>query len=116
MDKLFQKRLKRSFGKTLLDSPVPNRKIKFFPTEKGLKSKAVKVLPEPLKPTKYVPPKPEPEAVKPVPLPRLKRSKPREKNEKVQKVIDEIELINKKNTKNRNKRKEASFKKLCQII
>ena len=52
MNKLYEKRLKRSFEKTLLDTPVPNRKIKLFPTEKGLKSKVVKVLPEPRKPTK----------------------------------------------------------------
>ena len=72
-------RLKRSFEKTLLDTRVPNRKIKFFPTEKGLKSKVVRVLPEPeLKPTKYVPPKPEPEP--PVPLPRLKLLERLEKN------------------------------------
>ena len=77
MDKLYEKRLKRSFEKTLLDTPVPNRKIKFFPSGnklKPLKSKAVKVLPEPLVPTKYVPPKPEPEREKTVPLPRLKKS------------------------------------------
>ena len=38
-------RLKRSFEKTLLDTRVPNRKIKFFPSGnklKLLKSKAVK--------------------------------------------------------------------------
>ena len=73
-DKERLERLKRSFEKTLLDTRVPNRKIKFFPTEKGLKSKVVRVLPEPeLKPTKYVPPKPEREPEPPVPLPRLKQ-------------------------------------------
>ena len=48
MDKLHEKRLKRSFEKTLLDSPVPNRKIKFFPSGnklKPLKSKLIKLLP-----------------------------------------------------------------------
>ena len=40
MDRTYKERSKRSFGKTLLDTPVPNRKIKFFPTEKGLKSRA----------------------------------------------------------------------------
>ena len=33
MEKLYKERLNKSFQKTLLDSPVPNRKIKFFPTE-----------------------------------------------------------------------------------
>ena len=80
MDKSSEKRLKRSFGKTFLDSPVPNRKIKFFPSGnklKPLKSKLIKLLPEPLKPTKYVAPapKPKPRTQKsrvspPVPLPR----------------------------------------------
>ena len=81
MDKSYEKRLKRSFGKTLLDSPVPNRKL-------------IKLLPEPLKPTKYVAPvpKPKPRTQKsrvspPVPLPR---SIPKPIDDKIQKFIDEI--------------------------
>ena len=37
---------------TLLDTPIPNSKIKFFPTEPGkrFKSKVVKLLPDPLVP------------------------------------------------------------------
>ena len=39
-------RLKRSFEKTLLDTRLPdaNKKVIFYPTEKGLKSKAVRIL------------------------------------------------------------------------
>ena len=70
----YEKRLKRSFGKTLLDSPVSNRKIKFLPSGNKLKSKVIKLLPEPLKPTKYVAPQPIPkprtQKSRPVPIPR----------------------------------------------
>ena len=97
MEKPYRERLNRSFGKTLLDTPVPNRKIKFYPTKKGLKSRAVRVLPDPeLKPTKYVPPadKPKPRTQKsrvspPVPLPRSSPI-PKPIDERVQKVIDLI--------------------------
>ena len=95
----YEKRLKRSFGKTLLDSPVPNRKIKFFPSGnrlKSLKSKAVKLLPDPRKPTKYIAPapKPEPRTQKsrvspPVPLPRSSPY-PKPIDEEVKKFIDKI--------------------------
>ena len=92
MDKLYEKRLKRSFGKSLLDSPVPNRKIKFFPGgNKPWKSKLIK-LEEPLEPTKYFapPPKPKPRTQKsrpPVPMPR---SSPKQIDEEVKKFIDKI--------------------------
>ena len=99
MDKLHEKRLKRSFEKTLLDSPVPNRKIKFFPSGnklKPLKSKLIKLLPDPLKPTKYIAPapKPEPRTQKsrvspPVPLPRSSPY-PKPIEEEVKKCIDKI--------------------------
>ena len=97
-------RLKRSFEKRLLDSPVPNKKIKFFPWGnklKLLKSKLIKLLPEALKPTKYVPPKPaEPtEPVEPVPLPKLNHilnQYPKPVNEEVQKYIDKITPFYKK--------------------
>ena len=101
MDKLHEKRLKRSFEKTLLDSPVPNRKIKFFPSGnklKPLKSKLIKLLPQPLKPTKYVAPaptcKPKPRTQKsrispPVPLPRSSPY-PKPIDEEVKKFIDKI--------------------------
>ena len=88
MERKYAERLKRSFEKSLLDSPVPNRKIKILP---GRKSKVIKVLPEPLVPTKYVapPPKPKPRTQKsrPVPLPR---SIPKPIDEKVKELIDVI--------------------------
>ena len=56
MERKYAERLKRSFEKTFLDSPVPNSKIKFSPSGNKLKSKIIKLLPKPLKPTKYVPP------------------------------------------------------------
>ena len=125
------KRLNRSFIKTLLDSPVPNNKIKFFPSAKKLGSKLINILPEPLKLTKYVAPKPKPkprtQKSRPVPLPR---SIPKPIDEKVQKFIDEITSLYKpeaisafqKNfkglqiTERNSKRKGQSFKKQCQII
>ena len=75
MERKYAKRLKRSFGKTLSDSPVPNKKIKILP---GGKSEVVKVLPDPdpkLGPTKYVAPPPVPKPITqksrpPVPMPR----------------------------------------------
>ena len=94
MDKLYEKRLKRSFGETLLDSPVPNRKIKFFPNgNKPWKSKLIK-LEEPLKPTKYVAPPPKPKlrtqkSCPPVPMPRSSLY-PKPIAENVKKLIDEI--------------------------
>ena len=88
MERKYAERLKRSFDKSLLDSPVPNKKIKILP---GKKSKVINVLPDPLIPTKYVaqPPMPKPRTQKsrPVPLPR---SIPKPIDEKVQKFIDEI--------------------------
>ena len=89
MDKLHEKRLKRSFEKTLLDSPVPNRKL-------------IKLLPEPLKPTKYVAPAPKPKlrtqksrVPPPVPLPRS-IPLPKPFDEKVNKLINEITPFYKK--------------------
>ena len=64
MEKRINRLVNKSFEKTLLDSPVPNRKIKF--PLRGNKSKSkfewqtIKGLPDPLKPIKYAPPKPTP--------------------------------------------------------
>ena len=93
---------KSSKKKTLLDSPVPNRKIMFLPSGrkklkskliKPFKSKIIKLLPDPLQPTKYVPPKPTPKprvlSKRPVPLPRSSPY-PKPIAEKVKKLIDEI--------------------------
>ena len=78
----------KSFEKTLLDTPVPNKKVKILPSRK---SKIIKLLPDPLKPSKYTPPKPVPkpktEKLRPIPLPR---SIPKPVSEKVKKLIDEI--------------------------
>ena len=91
MERKYAERLKRSFEKSLLDSPVPNRKIKILP---GRKSKVIKVLPEPLVPTKYVapPPKPKPRTQKsrpPVPMPRSSLY-PKPIAKKVKELIDVI--------------------------
>ena len=71
MEKRIKKLINKSFKKTLLDSPVPNKKVKF--SLRGNKSKLETIkLPEPLKPTKAKPiPKPRVKSKKPVPLPRL---------------------------------------------
>ena len=42
----------KSFEKTLLDRPVPNKKVKFSLRGNKIKSEIVKLLPKPLKPTK----------------------------------------------------------------
>ena len=83
------KSLKKSFKKGILDAAIPP-KI----TPKGLKSKLIKLLPKPLKPSKYTPPKPVPKPRKqkaepPVPLPKSDLY-PRPISKKVEKVIGEI--------------------------
>ena len=115
-DKERLERLKRSFEKTHLDTPVSNRKIKFFPTKTGLKSKAAKVLPEPLVPTKYVPPKPEPEPSPPVPLPRLPRSIPKRTNEEIQKFSDKTTPLYKKEAINAFQKILSDRKSLREIV
>lgn len=72
--------MKRSmkWSKNILDSPVLNQNIKFFPSGnklRPLKSKLIKLLPQPLKPTKCVPPK-TPPAQKPAPKPRILSKRP----------------------------------------
>ena len=99
MEKREKRLINKSFKKTLLDSPVPNKKIKFFPSRnksKTLKSKLIKLLPDPLQPTKYVPPVSPPEEKlrvlskrPPVPLPRSSPY-PKPIAEKLKKLIDEI--------------------------
>ena len=77
----------------MLDSSVPNKKIKFFrsPSQSGNKLKPLKLKSDPLKPTKYVAPQPipKPRKSRPVPMPRSNLyQKPIA--EKVKKLIDEI--------------------------
>ena len=91
MEKRIDRLRNKSFKKTLLDQPVPNKKVKFFLSRNKSKLKTTKLLPEPLKPTKYVPPKPTPKprvlSKRPVPLPRRV---PQPIDNKVKKFIDEI--------------------------
>ena len=64
MEKRINRLRNKSFEKTLLDQPVPNKKVKF--SLRGNKSKLETTkLPEPIKPTQYKPPKP-------IPKPRVK--------------------------------------------
>ena len=110
MEKRINRLINKSFKKTLLDRPVPNKKVKF--SLRGNKSKLETTkLPEPIKPTQYKPPKPIPKprvkSKRPVPLtrrgslPRRKpSSRPRPKptkyiapkpiDLKVKRLIDEI--------------------------
>ena len=102
MEKRIDRLVNKSFKKTLLDSPVPNKKVKFPLSRnksKPFKWETIKSLPEPLKPTKYVPPKPTPKPrvlSKPAPKPRVlsKRPVPLPRpppiDKKVKKLIDEI--------------------------
>ena len=105
MEKRINRLRNKSFEKTLLDQPVPNKKVKFSLRENKSKLETIK-LPEPLKPIKYIPPKPrilsKRPRPKPVPLtrrgslPRRKpSSRPRPKapkpiDMKVKRLIDEI--------------------------
>ena len=75
-----------SFGKTLLDAPI-RLKRKRVPGKVGI---FFEKLPKPLKPAKYVPPKPvaPPRRKKPVDLPRSGEA--RVPNPSVQKLIEEI--------------------------
>ena len=81
MEKRINRLRNKSFEKTLLDQPVPNKKVKF--SLRGNKSKLETTkLPEPIKPTKYKPIEELPpphrvprlkkllKAIKPAPLPR----------------------------------------------
>ena len=99
MEKRINRLINKSFKKTLLDQPVINKKVKFSLRGNKSKLETTKLLPEPLKPTKYTPPKPTPKprvkSKKPVTLPRLKplplsRRVPKPIDKKVKKFIDEI--------------------------
>ena len=94
MERKYAQRLKKSFEKSLLDTPVP--KLSY-----SKKSKRIKALPPPLVPTKCVAPQPKPkprtQKSRPVPLPRYIPKKVDDGgvrksplSEKVKKVIDEI--------------------------
>ena len=103
MEKRINRLRNKSFEKTLLDSPVPNKKVKFSLRENKSKLETIK-LPEPLKPI----PKPTPKPIskprirprrRPVlltrrgSLPRRKpssRPRPKPIDMKVKRLIDEI--------------------------
>ena len=82
MEKRINRLINKSFEQqSLLDSPVPNVKVKFPLSRKKSKSKfeweTIKSLPEPLKPTQYVPPKQTPKPrPKPTPKPRVLSKRP----------------------------------------
>ena len=103
MEKRINRLRNKSFKKTLLDQPVPNKKVKFSLRGNKLKLDKIRLLTEPLKPTKYTPPKPTPKprskpTPKPTPKPRvlskrpvpLPRRVPQPIDKKVKKFIDEI--------------------------
>ena len=97
MEKRINRLINKSFKKTLLDQPVPNKKVKF--SLRGNKSKLETIkLPEPLKPIKYIPPKPKSQPIKPrilpkrkpIPLSRRRPKAPKPIDMKVKRLIDEI--------------------------
>ena len=105
MEKRIDRLRNKSFKKTLLDQPVPNKKVKYSLRRNKSKLETTKLLPEPLKPTQYVPPKPTPKPTlkprvlsKPTPKPRvlskrpvlLPRCRPQPIDKKVKKFIGEI--------------------------
>ena len=103
MEKRINRLVNKSFEKTLLDEPVHDKKIKFSLKGNKLKSEIVKLLPDPIKPTKATPkpiPKPRKKNPKPIPKPRVKSMRPvplprtlplpKPIDEKVKKLIVEI--------------------------
>ena len=60
MEKRINRLINKSFEKTLLDRPVHNKKVKFSLRGNKSKLETTKLLPQPLKPTQYKPPKPTP--------------------------------------------------------
>ena len=78
MEKRINRLINKSFNKTLLDEPVPNKKLKFSLRENKPKLETIRLLPDPLKPTTRPIPKPRVLSKRPVPLPRT-QSLPRRK-------------------------------------
>ena len=80
MEKRINRLRNKSFEKMILDQPVPKVKVKFSLRGNKPKLETIK-LPEPLKPTKYTPPKPTPKprskpTPKPTPKPRVLSKRP----------------------------------------
>ena len=103
MERRNNRLINKAFENTLLDEPVPNKKVKFSLRGNKPKSEIVKLLPDPIKPTKLTPkpiPKPRKKTPKPIPKPRVKsmrpvplprtRPLPKSIDKKVKKLIDEI--------------------------
>ena len=103
MERRNNRLINKAFENTLLDSPVPNKKVKFSLRGNKPKLETIKLLPDPIKPTKLTPkpiPKPRKKTPKPIPKPRVKsmrpvplprtRPLPKPIDKKVKKIIDEI--------------------------
>ena len=104
MERRNNRLINKAFENTLLDSPLPNKKVKFSLRGNKPKLETIKLLPDPIKPTKLtlkpIPkpqkknpkpiPKPRVKSMRPVPLPRLKPILPKPIDMKVKKRIDEI--------------------------
>ena len=54
MEKRINRLINKSFEKTLLDEPVPNKKVKFSLRGNKPKLEIIKLLPKPIKPTKAI--------------------------------------------------------------
>ena len=102
MEKRNNRLVNKSFEKTLLDEPVHDKKIKFSLRGNKPKLETIKLLPDPIKPTKQKMkpiPKPRKKTPKPIPKPRVKSKRPvplprrilpKPIDMKVKKFIDEI--------------------------
>ena len=112
MERKNAKQLKKSFEKTLLDTPVPLLSY-------SKKSKRIKALPPPLIPTTYVPPPPVPNKGKLRPF-AMPRSLVKKVPEKIKKIIDTIkpyfkpEAVRKFNKELRDKKNLMDSKKITE--
>ena len=105
----------KSFEKTLLDEPVPNKKVKFSLKGNKLKSEIVKLLPKPIKPTKAI--------TKPIPKPRI-IPKPRVQSIPKLRVvpkprvqsIPKLRVVPKPRVQSRTRRTQPKVKKLIDEI
>ena len=89
MERKNAKQLKKSFQKTLLDTPVPLLSY-------SKKSKRIKALPPPLIPTTYVPPPPVPKKrkLRPFAMPRSLVKRYQKKSKKL--LIQSNPILNQK--------------------
>ena len=87
MERRNNRLINKAFENTLLDSPVPNKKVKFSLRGNKPKLETIKLLSDPIKPTKLT--------LKPIPKPRKKNPKT---NPKTQSKINETCSITKNPT------------------